>query len=425
MLKEILIEQNPHWSGTKNISIVRDQLHKIIDYLPLKQIITISGIRRCGKSTLAWQAINYLIDQQILANNILFVNLEQPYFIDHKHNTNYLNTIYDEYLKMMNPQGRVYVIFDEIQFFQNWQVFIKSKYENQSIKFIITGSNSSLLSNDLNTLLSGRSLNVHLDTFSFTEFLRSQEIEYDNEVERIKNRIAIARAKEEYLEWGGFYEVFSVTQPSLKREILISYVKNIIYQDIVPRHHIRNSEVLERLFYYLISNITGILNYTQLAKTFEVSDKTIKEYIGYFEDVFMLKKIDKFHTKEKVQIKSSKKIFSLDNGLLQISIKHSKNSGILLENLTYIFLNQQYKKINYYREKYEIDFICQDDSFSGYRLIQVSYDISHEKTRKREINSFKYFDLGKANKKQIITLDTNEIINDIEVKSFDQLIWAK
>ncbi|MBT7410488.1 MAG: AAA family ATPase, partial [Methylococcales bacterium] len=197
MLKEILIEQNPHWSGTKNISIVRDQLHKIIDYLPLKQIITISGIRRCGKSTLAWQAINYLIDQQILANNILFVNLEQPYFIDHKHNTNYLNTIYDEYLKMMNPQGRVYVIFDEIQFFQNWQVFIKSKYENQSIKFIITGSNSSLLSNDLNTLLSGRSLNVHLDTFSFTEFLRSQEIEYDNEVERIKNRIAIARAKEE------------------------------------------------------------------------------------------------------------------------------------------------------------------------------------------------------------------------------------
>ena len=175
----------------------------------------------------------------------------------------------------------------------------------------------------------------------------------------------------------------------------------------------------------MFRSVTGILNYTQLAKTFEVSDKTIKEYIGYFEDVFMLKKIDKFHTKEKVQIKSSKKIFSLDNGLLQISIKHSKNSGILLENLTYIFLNQQYKKINYYREKYEIDFICQDDSFSGYRLIQVSYDISHEKTRKREINSFKYFDLGKANKKQIITLDTNEIINDIEVKSFDQLIWAK
>ena len=74
-------------------------------------------------------------------------------------------------MKLMNPKGKVYIIFDEVQFFDNWQVYIKSKYESHDIKFIITGSNSSLLSNELNTLLSGRSLNVHLSSFSFKEFL--------------------------------------------------------------------------------------------------------------------------------------------------------------------------------------------------------------------------------------------------------------
>ena len=135
------------------------------------------------------------------------------------------------------------------------KVFIKSKYESSDIKFIITGSNSSMLSNDLNTLLSGRSLNIHLDTFSFNEFLNFKQINYSNEIEKISNKIAIKRAVEEYMNWGGFYEVFSIENENLKKEILLSYVKNIIYQDIIPRYGIRNSEIVERLFFYLLSNL--------------------------------------------------------------------------------------------------------------------------------------------------------------------------
>ena len=415
-MKELLISQNSHWIGTKLDFIKRDKLSTLLEYLPLKQIITISGIRRCGKSSLAKQAINHLIESGVNPYNIFFINLEQPYFLEYKSDANYLNTIYEEYLKLANPQGKIYVIFDEIQFFSNWQVFIKSKYESSDIKFIITGSNSSMLSNDLNTLLSGRSLNIHLDTFSFSEFLDFKEINHSNEIEKINNKIAIKRAVEEYMNWGGFYEVFSIENENLKKEILLSYAKNIIYQDIIPRYNIRNSEVVERLFFYLLSNSCTILNYTSLAKIFEISDKTIKEYINYFEDVFLLKRLDKFHNKEKEQIKSQKKIYTLDNGLLQLSTKFSQNFGQKLENLVFNVLNQNNENLTYLRDNYEIDF------YTNKTLYQVSYKMDDEKTLNREINSFKYFNEDKTKESKIITLNESKNIDNIEVISIDEFI---
>ena len=117
MLKQILIEQNPHWENRLNSYVRREAFDTLIRYLPLKLIVTITGIRRCGKSTLAKSAINHLIENKTNPRNILFVNLEQPHFLEYRHDASYLGVIYDEYLKLANPQGQVYVIFDEIQFF--------------------------------------------------------------------------------------------------------------------------------------------------------------------------------------------------------------------------------------------------------------------------------------------------------------------
>ena len=416
-MKNILIEQNPHWQGHEKIYIKREKLAQLIEFLPSRQIITISGIRRCGKSTLAREAINHLVKSGVNPHNILFVNLEQPYFLEYQHDANYLNTIYDTYLKLANPQGKIYVIFDEIQFFQNWQVFIKSKYESSEIKFIITGSNSSLLSNDLNTLLSGRTLGVHLDTFSFREFLAYKQIAHQSEMERLSNRIEIARAKEEYLTWGGFYEVFDEPNEQVKKEILIAYAKNIIYQDIVPRYGIRNSNELERLFFYLLSNATSILNYSRLAEIFEISDKKVKEYIGYFEDVFLLQRIDRHHAKSKEKIRSSKKIYVKDNGFLEIAPKHSKNLGMRLENLVYNILSAEDSEVSYLREKYEVDF------FSQNRLYQVAYDLEDEKRRKRELGAFNYFKNERTKACKVVTFETNEMVDEIEVLGFDELLF--
>ena len=415
-MKNILIEQNKHWDNQLYKSIKREKLDKLISYLPLKQIITITGIRRCGKSTLAKQAINHLIESGVEAKNIFFINLENPIFLEHRHNPAYLNTIYEEYLKLMNPKGKVYCIFDEIQYFENWQVYIKSKYESSDIKYIITGSNSSMLSNELNTLLSGRSLNIHLNTFNFREFLDYKGIDFSDEFNRVKNKIDIARAKDEYLKWGGFYEVFEVSDEIVKKELLISYAKNIIYQDIIPRYNIRNSEVVERLFFYLLSITTGVLNYTTLSKTFGITDKTVKEYINYFEDVFLLKRIDRFHTKQKEKIKSTKKIYVLDNGFLQIAPSNSKNLGVQLENMVFNILNQTCEEVTYLKEVKEIDFKCKDN------LYQVSYDMSDIKTRKRELEAFRYLDRDNKYKHNIITYDENSMEDSVIVESLEEFV---
>jgi hypothetical protein len=413
MIKKILQEQNLHWNGTFKNYAQRTQFQTLLRYLPLKQIITITGIRRCGKSTLAKTAIHHLIQTGTEPKNILFVNLEHPYFLEFHHDATYLETIFETYLTLLNPQGQLYVVFDEIQFFDNWQVYIKSKYESSDIKFIITGSNSSMLSTELATLLTGRSLNIHLDTFSFKEFLDYKGIEYHDELSQLSNKIAIARAKEEYLQWGGFFEVFEIDDEMAKKEILINYAKNILYRDIVPRYGIRNSEILERLFFYLVGNATTLLNYTTLATTFELSDKTIKEYIGYFEEVFLVARLDRFHTKPKERIKSTKKIYLKDNGFLQIVTKHTSNLGTALENTIFTLLYTKTATLTYLKETYEVDF------YTDGTLYQVAYDISDEKTKKRELNAFGYFkkphDVCK-----LITYNTNDTLEDIEIMSFER-----
>jgi len=397
-------------------SVSRDKLQKLIGYLPLKQIITITGVRRCGKSTLVKQAINYLIEEGVNSGNILFVNLEHPFFLEYRHDANFLNTIYDEYLKLMNPKGKVYCIFDEVQYFDNWQVYVKSKYESSLIKFIITGSNSSMLSNDLNTLLSGRSLNIHLDTFSFSEFLDYKKIEYKGEFNQTANKIDISRAKDEYLKWGGFFEVFQIEDELIKKELLTSYAKNIIYQDIVPRYNIRNSEVVERLYFYLLTTASGILNYTTLAKIFEVSDRTIKEYIQYFEEVYLLKRIDKFHNKPKEKIKSFKKVYSLDNGFLQLPSKHSSDLGLALENMVFNVLNQRSESVTYLKETHEVDFYSDDT------LYQVTYDMRDERSKEREVNAFNYFKFKHNVKKKVITYDSEMNLAEIECIKLERFI---
>ena len=299
-MKELLISQNSHWMGSKQDFIKRDKLSTLIEYLPLKQIITISGIRRCGKSSLAKQAINYLIDSGINPYNILFINLEQPYFLEYKHDANYLNTIYEEYLKLANPSGKVYVIFDEIQFFSNWQVFIKSKYESSDIKFIITGSNSSMLSNDLNTLLSGRSLNIHLDTFSFSEYLDFKQISYSNEIEKITNKIAIKRAVEEYMNWGVFYEVFSIENKNLNKFITTTLkLKNIIINknDFV---HINFISELKQYQVLIYSNDKKAI--FQIYELFYLDKKDLSAFDLYVcDEFFCIYKDAKFYYFQKLE----------------------------------------------------------------------------------------------------------------------------
>jgi uncharacterized protein len=181
MFEKIIIEQNPHWNGELYPSgFRREQFSKVLDFLPLPHIVAISGARRVGKSTLLKQLINYLIEEQkIESQNIFFMNLENPFLVQYADNVQFLQMIFEDYAKMKNPQGLVYCFLDEIQFFRDWQVFIKALYEQKKVKFFITGSNPSLLSGELMTLLSGRTLSVEILPFSFKELIQEKIPSYD------------------------------------------------------------------------------------------------------------------------------------------------------------------------------------------------------------------------------------------------------
>ncbi|MFP4485684.1 MAG: ATP-binding protein [Campylobacterales bacterium] len=411
MIESILLEDNQHWTNHSVYDkyIPRAIVPQAMQYLNTKEIVAIIGARRVGKSTLAKLLIKNLIQEQSIdSKQIFFINLEKPEFIPYKSDSSYLQVIFDEYLKLANPnkEQKIYFFIDEIQIFENWELFIKSKYEALNVKFIITGSNSSLLTSNYATALTGRVLRLQLDSFSFQEFLEFKNIPYKTALERTQYKIDIQRYLDEYLQWGGYYSVISNDDEMIKKEYLRQIAEDIILKDIVPRYNIKNSSAIKDLFYYLVSNTTTLITYSSLAKKINIDPKMIKEYIGYFEDNFLIATIPQYHNKLTAQITSSKKLYLNDNGFLNIGINRSSDKGKRLENLVFIELYKQDKELTFLKDTYECDFYTQNT------LYQVTTSIEDESVRKRELRSFGYFFKNENKKNILIVQDAYNLMHD-------------
>lgn len=406
-MDSILIDDNPHWDTPEAYSeyISREKLIQALSFLKAKEVIAILGARRVGKSSLARLMIRSLLPTTN-PRNIFFINLEKTSFIPYKNDPTYLDTIYEHYLKIAEPDmsQRIYVFLDEIQIFADWEVFVKSRYENSNIKFIVTGSNSSLLSSSYATMLTGRVLKLTLDSFSFREFLTYKAIPHTSRLECARHRIDIKRALDEYLKWGGYYSVFSNDEIHIKKEYLKNIAEDIILKDIVPRYSVKNSAAIRDLFYYIASNATTTINYASLAKKLSMDPKTIKEYVDYFEDNFLIRRISRHHAKLTAQINSPKKVYLTDNGFLNLGISPERNHGAMLENAVCSHWHEG--EITYLLENKECDF------YVGGNVYQVSYTISDEKTRKRELDGLEFF-MNELNLSEghLITYDTQETVN--------------
>lgn len=390
MFENVLIEQNPHWQGELyEGGIKRSCFDKLLEFMNTQMIVSIMGVRRAGKSTLMKQLINHLLTkEQVDAQSILFLNLEHPYFSQYATDVRYLEKIFESYLKIASPKGKIYCLLDEVQFFQNWQVFVKAHFESKKIKFVITGSNSALLSADLMTLLSGRTLPLEIYPLSFQEMIHFHRIESFDLIHLSKNRHKLKKLLEEYLHFGGFPEVVSSENRASLFDILNAYAKSILYQDVAPRLQIRHSVELEKLFVYLISNIGKLFSYHKLSELFTLSDKSIKEYIKALSDSYLLFELDIFSFSLKKQIRNPKKVYSIDTGEVNaISLTFSENSGRLLENLVFLELRRLKLELFYYKTEngLEVDFIAKEKK--RYSLIQVAWSIHDAETRERELKA--------------------------------------
>lgn len=331
-------------------------------------IRVIIGPRRAGKSF-------YGMRQLSKDRSLGFVNFDDERLVK-------VNN-FDEILEAVNAvyHNPELILLDEIQNLNDWELIV-NRLHRQGLKLIITGSNSNLLSRELSTHLTGRHLPIFINTFSFAEYLASFGVEL-SEVE-MQNKF------QDYLTNGGYPE------PLVKSIDYIGYLRvlfdSILFKDIVKRYKIRQAEMLEDLAVWFVSNITSEFSMTSITKQVNISSvHTVKKYLSYLEEVFLFFTIPAFSFKTGKILKSNRKIYCYDNGFFRAKANFNSNDwGKLLENLVASFLvNLQsglpihvfyWKGIN----QAEVDFVVKRGNNIDY-LIQVCWDASNPKTRKREV----------------------------------------
>lgn len=322
--------------------------------LKSKHIDVLSGIRRCGKSTLLRQVMT------TYKKNIAYFNFEDPRVYD------FDLSDFDKLDEIMGNNKAAY-FFDEIQNVKAWEIFVRHLHD-RGAKIFITGSNASLLSKELGTRLTGRHLRHELFPFSYSEFLAYK---------KIKNT---SSSFENYVEQGGFPEYLR----DLNIEVLQLLLKDIVLRDIAIRYSIKNTKVLMDLTLYLLSNIGTECTYNSLRKTFEIgSTNSVSDYITWLEDAYLLYFLPRFSYKAKNIAVNARKVYAVDNGLVNANtLSFSKNKGRLLENAVYLFLRQQPYKLYYYRENKECDFVVFDKDKCKL-VIQVCEEV-HSDNKDRE-----------------------------------------
>jgi uncharacterized protein len=391
MFEDVLVGQNPHWDGlVYPEGVPRQVLEYVRKHLDLPQVLSFVGVRRAGKSTLMRQVINHLIrDRGIPPRNILFCNLEMPVLNRYRTDVANLDRLYQDYLKLVAPKGRIFIFLDEVQFFPDWQVFVKSRYEQGGLKFMVTGSNSRLLSSEFITLLSGRTFPVEVLPFSFVEFLLARGITASDEVSVLRQKPRLQVLFDDYLRTGGFPEVVFLDVPAFQNEVLGMYARTILQQDIVPRFAVKKPADLETLFLYLMTNVSALYTPKRLSDLIGLSDKTVKDYLAYYGDVRLLFALDVFNFSMKKQIRSPRKIYAVDTGLAAaVTTRFSENTGRYLENIVFLELHRRGEEVFYYRTTngLEVDFLCRRDNRPA-ALIQTAWTMEGEDTRKRELRA--------------------------------------
>lgn len=363
-------------------TVPRSLLKDIIGHS--NHIEIISGIRRCGKSTLLKQ----LMKKEKSFN---YLNFEDPRIHGFDLND------FQKLLEVYEDNANYY--FDEIQTVENWEKFIRN-LQDKNKKIFITGSNASLLSKELGTRLTGRHITHELFPFSYAEFLTFRKKKNNKE------------SLQEYLAKGGFPEFLKSDKPEMLQELF----RDIITRDITVRHNLKTDKNLKDLAVYLANNIGTLFSHNKLAKYFELgSTNTATSYVGFLEDSFLLFTLPKFDYSVKKQVINPKKTYFIDTALVKaISPKATNDEGRLLENAVFLHLRRKNKQIYYYANKYECDFVIALNGKPA-QAIQTCLKLDEE-NKEREIKGLKEaMNTLKLNDGIIITLDQEDTLEGIKI----------
>ena len=419
-LFEILLDWN-YWNREFPKTTPRKSYEQQIEELSqTDEVLVIKGIRRCGKSTLLINEMKRLVASGVAKEQLLFVNFEDVRLIGHL-GIELLTLIKDTYMEFVNPQGKPYIFLDEVQNIEQWEKWVNTEYELKKSHIYVIGSNSSMLSSEIGTALSGRYVSVDVYPLSFKEFLLFKEVEIKNRMELVSRKHLLNREFTAFISEGGFPKSLEYAQnKSMQKELIESYFNSILLKDIVARFKLKNFKILEDLSAFLLSNTATYHTINKLKNSFTISYDMARDYMEYLEKAYMILAINKFDYSLKKQQANARKYYSIDLGLSNLlRVPNLKTKGHDLESVVLLELLRRGYKVYYYKTKgdLECDFVVEKDR-EIVELIQVTVTLRDETTRKRELAPFTKV-MDELNLKEVkltvLCEDSSEQLDDIEV----------
>lgn len=385
-----------------------DFLKKLKD----KNIIkVVTGIRRCGKSTLFELYKKYLLENNVEKNQIISLNFENPN-----------NMIFNDWMelykyieKKLLPNKMNYIFLDEIQIIPNFEKVVDGLFIKKNVDLYITGSNSYMLSGELATYLTGRYMQVHMLPLSFKEYINYYG--NDNELKKYDT----------YIRDGGFPYLINLNQDKeLIRNYLDGIYNTVLMKDVISKNNIKDTMMLESIIKFIFDNIGQLVSTNKISNTLNSNNRknsvnTIESYITNLIDSYIIYKISRYDIKGKEHLKTGDKYYVCDLGLRNFLLGTTKDYGSILENV--IFLELKRRGYEIYIGKYEdeeVDFIIKNND--GIKYIQVALSVRDESTLKRELKPLK--NIKDNYPKYLITLDydTNDFDGIKQISAIDFLL---
>ncbi len=361
--------------------IPRNQyLRRLIAFKDKRIIKVITGIRRCGKSTLLEIFQSYLLDHGTAPDQIIAINFEDLDFDELRD----ITVLHKFIKKELKPGVRSYIFLDEIQQVDDFQRVVDSLYLNKNVDVYITGSNAKILSGEIASLLSGRYVEIEMLPLSFSEY-----------VDFSGNRKELPRKYQRYIEFSSFpYALELDGDRKLVREYLRGIYSTVILKDVVARNRISDVMMLESILRFMFHNIGNIVSIKKISDTMtsggrKISTHTVESYLSALMDSFILYQVKRFDIKGKQYLKSLEKYYIVDIGLRYFLLGgKSADTGHILENVIYLELRRRGYDIYIGKlDKMEVDFTAMDDS--GIKYFQVAATVREQHTLERELEPFK------------------------------------
>jgi len=387
-------------------------LQTLIELRDKNLIKVLTGVRRCGKSTVMQMFRDYLIADGVSENQIVFLNLE-----DYE-NSKWLNDsegLYYHIVGQLDLSKPCYVFLDEIQQVKEFERLAAGLHVKPNLDLYVTGSNAYILSSELGTLLTGRYISIHILPFSFKEFLLTQT--YTSRVEMFAK----------YMDIGGMPGTFELPENTI-RNYIQDVIENIIQKDVLVRNKWRNTDHFNKTTAFLFDTIGSVISPQKITNTLKsngiaISRNTIESYIQALVESYMFYKVKRFDLKGKGLLMTQEKYYAVDLGFKRyfLGAKNTADLGHNLENIVYLELLRRGHQIHIGKaDDTEIDFVIQTPA-GNREYIQVAWTAKEQSTFEREVRPFER--IKDFNKRTLLTTDVEPVTDYKGIQKINVIDW--